>query len=129
MMRVGEKSVQRRVALALAHLCAPEDQRTIFIDNNGLDLLLDLLISMSSKHQQDGSSALYKLANKAAALSPMDAAPPSPTPQVYLGEQYVNSSTLSDVTFLVEGKRFYAHRIALLASSDAFRAMFDGGYR
>jgi len=35
LMRVGEKSVQRRVALALAHLCAPEDQRTIFIDNNG----------------------------------------------------------------------------------------------
>jgi hypothetical protein len=25
--------------------------------------------------------------------------------QVYLGEQYVNSSTLSDVTFLVEGWR------------------------
>uniref|UniRef100_A0A0D3G7C9 BTB domain-containing protein n=3 Tax=Oryza TaxID=4527 RepID=A0A0D3G7C9_9ORYZ len=129
MMRVGEKSVQRRVALALAHLCAPEDQRTIFIDNNGLELLLDLLVSVSLKHQLDGSVALYKLANKAAALSPMDAAPPSPTPQVYLGEQYVNSSTLSDVTFLVEGKRFYAHRIALLASSDAFRAMFDGGYR
>ncbi|XP_015692591.2 ARM REPEAT PROTEIN INTERACTING WITH ABF2 [Oryza brachyantha] len=129
MMRVGEKCVQRRVALALAHLCAPEDQRTIFIDNNGLELLLDLLVSVSLKHQLDGSVALYKLANKAAALSPMDAAPPSPTPQVYLGEQYVNSSTLSDVTFLVEGKRFYAHRIALLASSDAFRAMFDGGYR
>ena len=122
--------------------------------------------------------------------------------QVYLGEQYVNSTTLSDVTFMVEGElcsllcsprqvdsglvtcgvlrrgrslslptlaqgppqpavntrvaswrqlmlraqlgphltlllcadcgtgtRFYAHRIALLASSDAFRAMFDGGYR
>lgn len=30
---------------------------------------------------------------------------------------------------MVAGKRFYAHRIALLASSDAFRAMFDGGYR
>lgn len=27
------------------------------------------------------------------------------------------------------GRRFYAHRICLLASSDAFRAMFDGGYR
>lgn len=27
------------------------------------------------------------------------------------------------------GRRFYAHRIALLASSDIFRAMFDGGYR
>jgi hypothetical protein len=30
---------------------------------------------------------------------------------------------------LLSGKRFYAHRICLLASSDAFRAMFDGGYR
>jgi hypothetical protein len=49
--------------------------------------------------------------------------------QVYLGEQYVNCPTLSDVSFVVEGRRFYAHRIALLASSDAFRAMFDGGYR
>jgi hypothetical protein len=39
LMRVGEKSVQRRVALALAHFCAPEDQRTIFIDNNGINSL------------------------------------------------------------------------------------------
>ncbi|KAH9625758.1 hypothetical protein KSS87_022311 [Heliosperma pusillum] len=31
--------------------------------------------------------------------------------------------------FSVAGRRFYAHRIYLLASSDAFRAMFDGGYR
>lgn len=30
---------------------------------------------------------------------------------------------------MLSGKRFYAHRICLLASSDAFRAMFDGGYR
>ncbi|XP_010255973.1 PREDICTED: ARM REPEAT PROTEIN INTERACTING WITH ABF2-like isoform X2 [Nelumbo nucifera] len=129
LMRVGEKVFQRRVALSLAHLCSPDDQRTIFIDNNGLELLLELLGSTSPKQQQDSSVALYKLAKKAATLCPMDAAPPSPTPQVYLGEQYVNNATLSDVTFLVEGRRFYAHRIALLASSDAFRAMFDGGYR
>ncbi|KAL5541614.1 hypothetical protein UlMin_009324 [Ulmus minor] len=129
LMRGGDKGVQRRVALALAHLCAPEDQRTIFIDNNGLELLLGLLISNNFKLQLDGAVALYKLANKALTLSPVDAAPPSPTPQVYLGEQYVNNPTLSDVMFLVEGRRFYAHRICLLASSDIFRAMFDGGYR
>uniref|UniRef100_A0A804KR74 BTB domain-containing protein n=1 Tax=Musa acuminata subsp. malaccensis TaxID=214687 RepID=A0A804KR74_MUSAM len=76
--------------------------------NVGLDLLLELLGSTNLKQQQDASVALYK---------------------VYLGEQYVNSSTLSDLTFLVEGKCFYAHRIALLASSDAFCAMFDGVYR
>jgi hypothetical protein len=34
-----------------------------------------------------------------------------------------------NVILLLLGKRFYAHRICLLASSDAFRAMFDGGYR
>ncbi|CAI0466232.1 unnamed protein product [Linum tenue] len=146
LMRVAEKAVQRRVALALAHLCAPDDQRVIFIDNGGLELLLGLLGSANMKQQLDGAIALYKLANKAMTLSPVDAAPPSPTPQVafdiylvvvvigaifmvYLGEKYVNNATLSDVTFLVEGRRFYAHRICLLASSDAFRAMFDGGYR
>ncbi|XP_050218076.1 ARM REPEAT PROTEIN INTERACTING WITH ABF2 [Mercurialis annua] len=129
LMRVTEKTVQRRVASALAHLCSPDDQRTIFIEDNGLELLLGLLGSSSSKQQLDAAVALYKLVNKATTLSPMDAAPPSPTPQVYLGEQYVNNATLSDVTFLVEGRRFYAHRICLLASSDAFRAMFDGGYR
>ncbi|XP_057959324.1 ARM REPEAT PROTEIN INTERACTING WITH ABF2 isoform X1 [Malania oleifera] len=129
LMRVAEKAVQRRVALALAHLCLPDDQRTIFIDNNGLELLLGLLVSTSAKQQLDGSVALFKLANKALTLSPVDAAPPSPTAKVYLGEEFVNNATLSDVTFLVEGERFYAHRIGLLASSDAFRAMFDGGYR
>ncbi|GAA0167258.1 hypothetical protein LIER_22231 [Lithospermum erythrorhizon] len=129
LMRVTESVIQTRVALALAHLCSPDDQKTIFIDNNGLELLLDLLESSIVKEQRDGSEALFKLAKKASSLSPVDAAPPSPTPQVYLGEQYVNNPTLSDVTFLVEGKRFYAHRICLLASSDAFRAMFDGGYR
>ncbi|KAI9081190.1 hypothetical protein K1719_036949 [Acacia pycnantha] len=129
LMRVSDKAVQRPVALALAHLCCVGHQRLIFIDNNGLELLLGLLGSSSTKQQLDGAVALCKLAKKVMTLSPIDAAPPSPTPQVYLGEQYVNNATLSDVTFLVEGKRFYAHRICLLASSDAFRAMFDGGYR
>ncbi|KAG2333960.1 hypothetical protein Bca52824_005140 [Brassica carinata] len=129
LMRISEKSIQRRVALALAHFCSPEDQRTIFIDEKGLELLLGLLGSTNTKQQLDGTAALYRLANKSMALSPVDAAPRSPTQRVYLGEQYVNSATLSDVTFLVEGRRFYAHRIYLLGSSDAFRAMFDGGYR
>ncbi|KAJ6337104.1 hypothetical protein OIU76_006886 [Salix suchowensis] len=129
LMRVAERNIQRRVALALAYLCAPDDRKVVFIDKNGLDVLLGLLESGSVKLQCDGSVALYRLATKASSVFPVDSAPLSPTPQVYLGEQYVNNPTLSDVTFLVEGKRFYAHRICLLASSDAFRAMFDGGYR
>ncbi|XP_054818516.1 ARM REPEAT PROTEIN INTERACTING WITH ABF2-like isoform X2 [Prosopis cineraria] len=129
LMRFGEKVVQRCVALALAHLCTPDDREFIFVDNNGLELLLDLLESTNIKQKRDASMALHSLAVRTTSVSPFDGAPPSPTPQVYLGEQYVNNPTLSDVTFLVEGKRFYGHRICLLASSDTFRAMFDGGYR
>ncbi|BBN18961.1 hypothetical protein MPTK1_8g06830 [Marchantia polymorpha subsp. ruderalis] len=130
LMRSNEKVVQRRVACTLAHLCTPDDQRSIFIEHNGMDVLLEMLLAFSlPKLQRDGALALHRLATKANNSSPLDTTPQPPTPQVYLGEQYVNNNTLSDVTFLVEGKRFYAHRIALLASSDAFRAMFDGGYR
>ncbi|KAJ9543307.1 hypothetical protein OSB04_023014 [Centaurea solstitialis] len=129
LMHKSEITIQRRVALALAHLASPEDQKSIYVDGNRLDLLLELLQSANSKHKKASCVALCKLAEKASTLSPVDAGPSSPISQVYLGEQYVNNPTLSDVTFLIEGKRFYAHRICLLASSDAFRAMFDGGYR
>ncbi|KFK38013.1 hypothetical protein AALP_AA3G059000 [Arabis alpina] len=129
LMRISDKVIQRRVALALALLCSPEEQQTIFVDGNGLELLLELLGSTDAKQQLDGAVALHKIANKSMSLSPVSTAPTSPTQMIYLGEQYVNNATLSDVTFVVEGRRFYAHRICLLASSDAFRAMFDGGYR
>jgi BTB/POZ domain len=74
------------------------------------------------------TESLYELARKANGAQPVDEKADAPNP-VFLGEQYVNSQTLSDVTFLVEGRNFYAHRIALLASSDMFKAMFDGHYR
>lgn len=54
-----------------------------------MDLLLGLLCSTNAKQQLDGSAALYKLAAKATTLSPMDAAPPSPTPQVGLSANYI----------------------------------------
>nr|WIV69098.1 PUCXE21 protein [Pyrus ussuriensis] len=120
-----ERAVQRRVALAFAHLCSPDDLRTIFIDNNGMSHPLfiscfswsgvasGLLGSSTHKQQLDGATALYKLANKAMTLSPVDAAPHLQHHRCIWGNS----------------RRFYAHRICLLASSDAFRAMFDGGYR
>ncbi|GKB29834.1 ARM repeat protein interacting with ABF2-like protein, partial [Tanacetum coccineum] len=128
-MHNAEKFVQRRISLALAHLCSPEDQEAIFVDNYGLAILLELLQSPHPKHQGDACAALCKLAKKATLVSLVDAGPSSPISQVYLGEEYVNNPMLSDATFIFEGKRFYAHRIVLLASSDAFRAMFDGGYK
>ncbi|KAK2363660.1 ARM REPEAT PROTEIN INTERACTING WITH ABF2 [Trifolium repens] len=128
LMRTGEKGVRIRVVLALAHLCSSDDRKTIFIDNNGLELLLELLQSTNQKQKGEASVALHAMAAKGMRASIRNPAPTSPTPQVYLGEEYVNNPKLSDVTFIVEGKRFHAHRSCLL-SSDIFRAMFDGGYR
>ncbi|XP_058748627.1 ARM REPEAT PROTEIN INTERACTING WITH ABF2-like isoform X2 [Vicia villosa] len=128
LMRSGEKVVQKRVALALAHLCSADDRKTIFIDNNGLELLLEHLESSNKKQKREASAALHAMATKGIGASIVDLAPTSPTSQVYLGEQYVNNPLLSDVTFLVEGKIFYAHKVCLV-SSIIFRAMFDGGYR
>ena len=54
---------------------------------------------------------------------------PAPQQQVLRGEGYVNNEKRSDVTFVVEGRPFHAHRIALLGSSEIFRSMFDGHYR
>ena len=48
----------------------------------GLELLLGLLKSTSTKQQHDGAVALCKLAHKAMTLSSVDAAPPSPISQV-----------------------------------------------
>lgn len=73
----------------------------------------------------DGSAALLELAKKVNATSPVESQPQQPQKSVYLGEEFVNNKTLADVTFQVEGRPFYAHRIALLASSDHFKAMFN----
>ncbi|CAH2072881.1 unnamed protein product [Thlaspi arvense] len=129
LMRTTEKTIQMRIALALAHLCNPKDGKLIFIDNNGVEFLLELLYFSSMKQQRYSSKALFELARKATSFAPEDSAPSSPTQRVCLGEEFVNNPTLSDVTFLIDGKHFYAHKICLVASSDIFRAMFDGVYK
>uniref|UniRef100_A0A6U0SL89 BTB domain-containing protein n=1 Tax=Eucampia antarctica TaxID=49252 RepID=A0A6U0SL89_9STRA len=42
---------------------------------------------------------------------------------------FTNESKFSDVTFLVEGKRVYGHRLILSTVSDCFRAMFTTGFK
>lgn len=42
---------------------------------------------------------------------------------------FTNESKFSDVTFLVEGKPVYGHRLILSTVSDCFRAMFTTGFK
>jgi hypothetical protein len=40
---------------------------------------------------------------------------------------YANCQAFSDVTFAVEGKKFYAHKLILSLLSERFKAMFSNG--
>ena len=42
---------------------------------------------------------------------------------------YFNDEEFSDVTFVVEGRLVYGHRLVLTIASDCFRAMFTTGFR
>eukprot|EP00899_Mesostigma_viride_P018252 jgi/Mesvir1/26428/Mv16117-RA.2 len=130
LLRCKERSTQQRCAVTLAHLCVREQAQLIFLHHGGLDVLLGMLSSHSAAVQKESCAAIYALCKKVGGQDPLVTVglPPAKT-QVYLGEKYVNGKTLSDVTFLVEGRIFYAHRIALFASSEVFGAMFEGGYK
>lgn len=135
-----DDAAKRNLAIALGMLASPDapsphDLRVIMITRGGaLQVLLDILADekVPSVTQRQAARALHTVAEACGATDPIQthAAPIAPAePRVYLGTQYVNNKTLSDVIFVVEGKEFFAHRIALLSSSEIFRSMFDGNYR
>lgn len=73
------------------------------------------------------SAALHELSNKARAIVPLEC-PPAPTQRIVMGPEFFNNYHQADVIFIVEGREFPAHKFCLQLASDAFRAMFDGGY-
>lgn len=151
LLRQGDRGVDneipRRVAVSLAHLCKEAEMKSIFLERGGLTILLDMLsmtrsakeahyplckdqlAKKDSQAQREAANALATLIKKAAGQSPADCAPQPPEQKVRLPIEYVNCDKVSDVVFVVENQDFSAHKIALLAASDTFRAMFEGNYR
>lgn len=55
----------------------------------------------------------------------------SPSPQLYASRlrHFCNDEEFSDVTFFVEGRKVFGHKLVLSTISDCFRAMFMAGFR
>lgn len=142
LMQGSARHTRERIALALTHLVTKdspsgENMRTMFIEKKGMDILVAMAAMPPADEahkdlQRQAATGLNKMA-EALGMRELrgaeDIAPPEPNRKVFLGAQFVNSKEMSDVTFVVEGRPFHAHKIALLASSEIFRTMFDGHYR
>lgn len=136
LMRTSDREKSQRIAVALAHLlpCATEEQRSIFMDQGGLDILLDMLAPKSEhqrskalhpQNQKDAAWALFILSEKLKELSETsEDADLLPNLEEYL-EEHFNNPELSDITFIVNQQEFYAHQIAFAHASDAFHDMLE----
>jgi hypothetical protein len=121
----------QRIAVALAHLVDDahgEELREVFIKKLGLPILLRALTPVSQVAQARGLSnrldavvaqtlreacfALHVLLQKVSRKLPAEKAPLPPTPEACL-EEHFNNPELSDISFVVQGEDFYAHKIAL----------------
>ena len=133
------KFEKKTIAVGLGLLCTSEQSTPdpIIVCNSLVkkrvpQILADIVSDGGSTMtlQEEAAKALANIAkfSGAAKQENLESLQP-PEPNVLLGDKYINDKNLSDVTFVVEGKNFYAHRIALLESSDVFKSMFDGNYK
>lgn len=128
------------IAINLGLLCTSDqpvpDQAAIaynFVKKGVHSMLANIIedASVSQKRSETAATALANIARYSGvtATRERDSAIQPPEPNIYLGEQYVGKKPLSDIVFLIEGKEFYAHKIALQANSEVFKSMFEGNYR
>lgn len=78
LLRSGQRDVRQRAAMALARMAPEGQQRSIFIDKKGLDVVLDMLCDPSGlcmRAQKDAAQALLGLSNK---MSSKEAITPEP---------------------------------------------------
>lgn len=131
------ESTRRSVATALGMLCtnevpSPQDMCLSMIERGALGVIVDACCEpeLAESAHKEAALAFHTVATAVGTADPIKviAAPIAPAEPggVKLSSNYINNKLLSDVTFIVEGREYYAHRIALLASSEIFRSMFDG---
>ena len=145
LMTTSDRSVARRITVALAYLCKPplcraEDHRQIFMEKGGMDILLSMLVpkQLSAANpaggvilpeaaacQKDAATALHILWQRVGSFAPAEEASVPPTP-VARDDELLKDPALCDVTFVVEGRQeIHAHKIAFANAPVAFHDEMD----
>nr|XP_054761238.1 ankyrin repeat and BTB/POZ domain-containing protein 3-like [Lytechinus pictus] len=110
--------------------CLFRDFGSIPVEDDYEELIRDGLPLMFEIFRQSKNDLVSKqLANIFPLLMGTDKISDIPTPDAMHGAridpQYINNPEMSDVTFVVEGRRFYAHKIVLVTASKRFKAMLS----
>jgi len=145
LMTTSDRSVARRITVALAYLCKPplcraEDHRQIFMEKGGMDILLSMLVPKqlgaanpaggvilpeAAACQKDAATALHILWQRVGSFAPAEEASVPPTP-VARDDELLKDPALCDVTFVVEGRQeIHAHKIAFANAPVAFHDEMD----
>lgn len=109
-------------------LCLLRDFSSIREDDLGPELLaagLPLLFSILTSTKNDAIiQQLAAIFSQCFGAAPLPAVPEmKATLSAQLDPVFLNNPEMSDVTFLLDGKPFYAHRVLLVTASERFRSL------
>lgn len=118
----GQKSFLRCLLRDFQSMSA--DEYTNDFCDDGLVILFNIFKECEDQAISKELASVLSCCFGHGALKEIEALPITQT-SIRIGPDFINSPEMSDITFLVEGRQFYAHKIILATASKRFKAMLS----